>query len=117
MSYLYLFQRSDDPSLLKVGRSDNPSNRALALQKHHAFHIFGTKGLPRQGHSRSECAYPTEGIPGSQCARVRMVPVLSGGSLGCNKQICAYHEIEGSPESQGQEAIATRKRQVLTALP
>ena len=40
MSYLYLFQRSDDPSLLKVGRSDNPSNRAIALQKHHAFHIL-----------------------------------------------------------------------------
>ena len=74
MSHLYLFSRSDDPGLLKIGRSDNPHTRALALQKHHAFHILIFQVFPNIGKNEAnthsllfDCR--VTGVPGCEWFR------------------------------------------------
>ena len=82
MSYLYLFQRSDDPSLLKVGRSDNPSNRALALQKHHAFHILVLRVFQGKGTHEANAhtllrEYRVHNVPGCEWFRCSVEEALA----------------------------------------
>ena len=48
MAHLYIMSRSDAPDALKVGRSDDPSRRALDLQ---AGHFFTVKVLARVEHA------------------------------------------------------------------
>ena len=71
MSHLHLFCSSDNAELLKVGRSDNPHKRALALQKHHAFHILVLHVLPDKGKNEANVhtlmkEFKVTGVPGCE---------------------------------------------------
>ena len=82
MSHLYLFCRSDDTSLLKVGRSDNPQDRARALQKHHAFHmvvlrVFEGKGGHEANVHNLLKEYRVANVPGCEWFRCSVEHVVA----------------------------------------
>ena len=74
MSHLYLLPRSDDPSLLKIGRSDKPQTRALALQKYQAFYILILQVFLDKGNNEANahsllCDCRVTGVPGCEWFR------------------------------------------------
>ena len=47
--HLYIMRRSDAPDKLKIGRSNDPVNRAATLQSGHCFHVSVLAMFPNAG--------------------------------------------------------------------
>ena len=82
MSYLYILARSDDPTLLKVGRSDNPAKRAKDLQKYQAFYlnviqVFENKGTHEANVHLMLKEYRINDVPGIEWFRCSVQHALT----------------------------------------
>ncbi len=81
MAHLYLMAKSDDPGVLKIGRSDEPARRAKDLEKSQAFHVTavavfaGAGDLEREIHSKLEACRKLD-CPGKEWFRTPLVAAL-----------------------------------------
>lgn len=99
---LYLATRSDDPSIIKVGRSDDPARRCAGLQTGHCFEVKPLATWHGAGHfeRRVHLLLAAHRIPGPGKEWFRVSPMEAYAAIA----MAMLEEPEEGPKEEPEES-------------